>query len=165
VTHPAAEDVGHIEVAAPTGRRDPVIVTLRGELDIVLAPVLREQLLSLLRRGTSRLVIDLSAIQHADASGLAVLVGSQRRAVLRGGSLRLAALRPEVLSVLAATGISRHLDVYPTVQAAIVGRGQAVGAVRPGAAPAVTAAHVLPVQPRAERVADAEPAAAACRAE
>jgi anti-anti-sigma factor len=165
VTHPAAEDVGHIEVAAPTGRRDPVIVTLRGELDIALAPVLREQLLSLLRRGTSQLVIDLSAIQYVDVSGLAVLVGSQRRAVLRGGSLRLAAPRPEVVSVLEATGISRHLDVYPTVQAAIVGRGQAVGAVRPGAAPALTAAHVLPVQSRPERVADTEPAAAACRAE
>jgi anti-anti-sigma factor len=161
MAHPAAEDAGHIEVAAPRGRHDPVIVTLRGELDIALAPVLREQLLSLLRRGTSQLIIDLSAIQYADASGLAVLVGSQRRAVLGGGTLRLAAPRPEVTSVLEATGISRHLDVYPTVQAAIIGRGQAIGATRPGAAPAAA----VPVQSRAERVADTEPAAAATRAE
>jgi anti-sigma B factor antagonist len=163
VTHPAAEGTGHIAVAASTGHHGPVVVTLGGELDIASAPALRKQLLSLLRAGTSQLVIDLSAIQYADASGLAVLVGSQCRAVLLGGALRLAAPRPEVVSVLAATGISRHLDVYPTVEAAIAGRDRTAGAVRLGAAPA--AAAVLPVQSRAEPVADTEPATAVHRAE
>ncbi len=64
------------------GRHGPVIVTLGGELDIMSAPALREQLLSLLRPGASQLVIGLSAVRYADSSGLAVLVGSQRRAAL-----------------------------------------------------------------------------------
>jgi anti-anti-sigma factor len=67
-----------------------VIATLRGELDIAAAPALREQLLSLLRPGTSQLVVDLSAVSYADASGLAVLVGTRRRAWLLGGFLHLA---------------------------------------------------------------------------
>jgi anti-anti-sigma factor len=80
-----------------------------------------EQLLSLIR-AAGHLIIDLSAVEHADASGLAVLVGSRRRARLLGGSLRLAAPSPEVARVLSATGMNQHLDIFPTVRAAITGQ-------------------------------------------
>ena len=93
----------------------------QGELGIASAPALRERLLSLLR-AASQLIIDLSAVEHADASGLAVLVGSRRRARLLGGSLRLAAPSPEVTRVLTATGMNQHLDIFPTVRAAITGQ-------------------------------------------
>ena len=49
-----------------------LITTLRGELDIASAPALRDQLLDLLHPATSRLILDLSAVSYADASGLAV---------------------------------------------------------------------------------------------
>jgi anti-sigma B factor antagonist len=110
------------------------------------APAVREQLLSLLRPGASHLVIDMSAIRYADASGLAALVGTQRRAVLLGGTVRLAAPRPEVVAVLAATGISRHLEVYPTVQAAMAGRKPAKGAAHPRTGLTVTSAQALPAR-------------------
>lgn len=96
-----------------------VIATLCGELDIASAPVLRDQLLDLLRPATSRLVLDLSAVSYADASGLAVLVGTGRRAGLLGGFLRLAAPAPAVTRVLSLTGLHGQLDSFPTIQAAI----------------------------------------------
>jgi len=49
-------------------------------------------------------------------------VGSGHRARLLGGSLRLAAPSPEVARVLSATGINKHLDIFPTVRAAITGQ-------------------------------------------
>jgi anti-anti-sigma factor len=82
----------------------------------------RERLLSLLSPAACRLVIDMAAVRYADASGLAVLVNTQRRAVLLGGGLRLAAPRPEVAGVLTVTGLSRHLAAYLTVRAAVAGR-------------------------------------------
>ena len=75
----------------------------------------------------------MSAVEHADASGLAVLVGSGRRARLLGGSLRLAAASPEVARVLSATGVKRHLGIFPTVRAAILGQPRLPGAVFPPA--------------------------------
>jgi hypothetical protein len=60
-------------------------------------------------------------VHYADASGLAVLVGTARRAGLLGGFLRLAAPAHAVTSVLSLTGLGRQLDVFPTVQAAITG--------------------------------------------
>ena len=94
------------------------IAELSGKLDIACAPALREQLLGLLRPGASRLVIDLSKVSHCDASGLAVLIGTSRRARLLGGFLRLAAVSPQVDQGLHITGLRRHLGVFPTVQAA-----------------------------------------------
>jgi anti-sigma B factor antagonist len=92
-----------------------------GELDISWSPALREQLLSVLRRGSSRLVIDLSRVTYCDVSGLVVLVGTGHRARLLGGSLRLAAISPQVEQVLHATGLHAHFDVFATVHAATAG--------------------------------------------
>lgn len=89
------------------------IAELAGELDVASAPVLREQLLNLLRPGSSRLVIDLSKVSFCDASGLAVLVGVGRRARLLGGFLRLAAVSPQADQVLHLTGLHRHLPLSP----------------------------------------------------
>jgi anti-anti-sigma factor len=94
------------------------IARLSGELAIASSPVLRDELLGLLRRGSSRLVLDLSAVTSCDVSGLAVLVGTSHRAQQLGGSLRLAALSPPAEAVLRTTGLHRHLEVFPTVEAA-----------------------------------------------
>ena len=109
------------------------IAELTGELDVACAPVLRDQLLSLLRPGSSRLVVDLSGVSFCDASGLAVLVNTGRRARLLGGFLRLAAVSPEAARVLTLTGLHRRLEIFPTVQAAATG-AQAAWHGTPGAA-------------------------------
>jgi anti-anti-sigma factor len=118
VTYPAADGVLDLSLSART-ERGYVIAALSGELDIASAPALREQLLGLLTPATSRLIIDLSAVSYADASGLTVLAGTGRRAGLLGGYLRLAAPPPEVATVLSLTGLDQHLDIFPTVHAAI----------------------------------------------
>jgi anti-anti-sigma factor len=97
------------------------IAELAGELDLARAPALREQLLGLLRPGSSRLILDLSRVSFCDASGLAVLVGTGHLARRLGGFQRLAAVSPEVARVLNLTGLHRHLPVFATVQAAAAG--------------------------------------------
>jgi anti-anti-sigma factor len=159
VTHPVAEDAGPMTVTALTAPDGAVIVALAGDLDIASAPAARERLLSLLRPGACRLVIDMSAVRYTDASGLAVLVSTKRRAFLLGGELRLAALRPEVAGVLTVTGLSRHLAAYPTVRAAVAGRKPGRRTALPGTGPAVMAAQAmaaqaLPAQAQAEPGAD-----------
>jgi anti-anti-sigma factor len=110
------------------------IAELTGELDIASAPALREQLLSLLRPGASRLVVDLSEVSFADASGLAVLVSTARRARLLGGFLRLAAVSPPAGQALHVTRLHRNLAIFPTVQAAATGAWAAQPGKSDGAA-------------------------------
>jgi anti-sigma B factor antagonist len=127
-----AETVGAITIAE-----------LTGELDIASAPAVREQLLSLLRPGASRLVIDLSRVSFCDASGLAVLVSTARRARLLGGFLRLAAVSPQADRVLHITGLQRNLAIFPTVQAAAT-EPRAADHGKPGAAASARAAGAHP---------------------
>ena len=95
------------------------VVTISGELDISSAPMLREQLLGLLRPGASRIVIDLSRVTFCDASGLAVLVGASRRAGLLADVLRLAAPAPLVATVLRLTGLHSRFQIFATAPEAI----------------------------------------------
>jgi anti-anti-sigma factor len=126
------------------------IATLTGELDVACSPVLREQLLGVLTPRASRLVVDLSKVTFCDASGLAVLVGTGRRASLLGGVLRLAAPAPVVVAVLRTSGLLRQFDIFPTVLTAT--------------APPSAAGRVADVRTQAytsSGTADAEPAAQA----
>jgi anti-anti-sigma factor len=107
------------------------IARLEGDLDIATVPELRERLLGLLSPGGRLLIIDLSGVSFSDVAGLAVLIGTQRRATARGMVVRLVAPRPQVVKLLRITGLDRRLttcatlaDALPTEQ-----RGPASGDV------------------------------------
>jgi anti-anti-sigma factor len=103
----------------PPEERGYLVAALSGRLDSARAPAVREQLLRLLRPAASQLVLDLTLVSDIDAAGLAVLVGTERRARLLGGSLRLAAARPAVSMAVHAAGLDWLLGGFPTVQAAV----------------------------------------------
>lgn len=154
MTHSVAEGIGPVTLTVVDAPGDATVVALGGDLDIASMPAVREGLLSVLRPGASRLVIDMSGVRYADASGLEVLVSTRRRAVLLGGTLHLAALRPEVARVLIATGLSRHLGTYLTVRAAVADRRPGIRTALPGTGPAANPAPALPVQAQAGLGAD-----------
>ena len=112
---------GAERLAAPPTRseRGYLIAALSGRLDITSSAAVREQLLTLLSRVATRLVLDLSMVTHIDASGLAVLVGTERRSLLLGGSMRLAGPRPAVVTAVRVAGLDRRLKIFPTVQSAV----------------------------------------------
>lgn len=103
----------------PREERGYLVAALSGRLDSTRAPAVREQLLRLLRPAASKLVLDLTLVTDIDAAGLAVLVGTERRARLLDGSLRLAAARPAVSMAVRAAGLDWLLGGFPTVQAAV----------------------------------------------
>ena len=99
--------------------RGCIVAVLSGGLDVTRSQDLREQLLCLVGPGGSRLVLDLSQVSNVDVAGLAVLVGTGRRARLFGGSLRLAAVTAEVEASVRAAGLDRELEIFPTVRTAL----------------------------------------------
>ena len=115
--------------AARPGRS---ILRLRGTLDFGAAKELRERLIDVLHRGANPLIIDLSRVPSGDEAGLAVLIGTQRRARLLGSEMLLAAPSPPVAELLRSTGLHRHFTIYPDIPAALAhapappaGRGEA----------------------------------------
>jgi anti-anti-sigma factor len=105
-----------ISTRTPSGR---TIVRLCGALDLAAAPALRERLIGMLHDGPGLLVLDLSQVLSCDASGLAVLIGTQRRARLLGIRMRLAAPSLPVARVLRSTGLDRSFTVCPDLRGAL----------------------------------------------
>ena len=113
--------------AAPATAR--TVVSLRDSLDFAGAPALREQLIDVLRHPMNLLVLDLSRVPAGDAAGLAVLIGTQRRAGLLGVDMCLVAPSLPVGEALRSTGLDRVFAIYPDLAAALAGecRGIASG--------------------------------------
>jgi anti-anti-sigma factor len=86
-----------------------VVLRPEGRLNMVAAPELREQLHSLVRSGSSRLVVDLSAVETIDSSGLGALISGLKAARQAGGDLRIASPSEQALAVLELTNLNRVL--------------------------------------------------------
>ncbi len=95
------------------------IVRLAGALDAAAAPALRERLIGLLRPGLRLLVLDLSRVPSCDSTGLAVLIGAERRARVLGIAMRLAAPSVPVAALLHRTGLDRNLTICPDLRGAL----------------------------------------------
>jgi anti-anti-sigma factor len=102
-----------------TGSSGRTIVKLREALDIDAAPQLRERLIGVLGRGAGLLVLDLQDVPSCDVVGLAVLIGTQRRARHLGIEVRLAAPSPAVAKVLSSTGLYRSFTICPDASGAL----------------------------------------------
>ena len=95
------------------------VVSLRDDLDFTAAPALRERLNDVLHAGTDLLILDLSQVPSCDTAGLAVLIGTQRRARLLGITVRLVAPSLPVTQVLDSTGLKRSFTICPDLPGAL----------------------------------------------
>jgi len=93
----------------------PVVVTVRGNLDIDSASVLTTTLDQVLVASSPRVIVDLSEVEFCDSTGLSAFVVGHNRAAASGGWLRLAAPNRLVADLLATVGLAARVDVYPTV--------------------------------------------------
>jgi anti-sigma B factor antagonist len=86
-------------------------VVLRGELDVVTAPHLRETLLELITGGASAIDIDMAKLSLIDSTGLGVLVGVLKRSLQHDCSLRLCSPQRGAKRVLDITGLDRVFTI------------------------------------------------------
>ena len=90
------------------------VITLAGDIDIETAPALREQLAAL--SPTVRIVVvDLSAVEFLDSSGVGALVGAAAALREAGGSLRLACPPPRVQKVFRISRLAEVIPIYDDV--------------------------------------------------
>src|SRR5437764_3009624 len=81
-------------------------VALTGDLDVAVAPDVRQRLDELLARQASGVgIVDLRDVTFLDSAILGVLVGAARRARDAGGDLEVHAPPPMVRRLFAVTGV------------------------------------------------------------
>ena len=113
----------HVELKVSSrSQGDHLVLALAGEIDLYTAPRLQSELTAALRAGdVVNIVVDMSAVEFCDSTGMNVLLAAHRLANERGGSLALAAPRPAVRKILEVTGLQSVFTVHDDV-AAITGQ-------------------------------------------
>jgi anti-sigma B factor antagonist len=109
-----------------SARELPVIV-LSGEIDLAVAPSLKERLDLLYASGESTVVVDLLDATFLDSMALGVLVGALEQCRKSGGDLHLVVTEPRILKVLEITGLVNTFPIHSAIHEAPIrstGSGQ-----------------------------------------
>jgi anti-sigma B factor antagonist len=96
-----------------------VVVAVGGEVDVATAPSLRTLLVDLIAEGKINLLVDLTAVDFLDSTGLGVLVSTVKRVRTDGGDLTLVCANHHILKVLEITGLTSVFAIYETLDAAL----------------------------------------------
>lgn len=92
-----------------------VVVALGGELDLVDAAGVAAALVTVAARAPE-IIVDLTALEFIDSSGVAALARGRKLARHAGGDLLLAAPRQRVLRVLAITRLVDDFSAHASVE-------------------------------------------------
>ncbi len=106
------------DVSTHTTVSGVVIVQPTGRLNMVAAPALRKQLNDIVEGGQNRIVVDLSATDFIDSSGLGTLIAALKIARKAGGDLRIAAPTRQVCTVLELSNLDRVLRTCDSADSA-----------------------------------------------
>jgi len=81
-----------------------------GDVDTSVAETFRDMMLSVMRRHSPSLLLDLSGVSFMDCAGLRALLMTRRLVAMRGGSVCLIAESPAVHRIIDLLGVR---DVFP----------------------------------------------------
>ena len=94
------------------------VVALPEHIDVSNVGQIREELLSVINRGATALIADMTATISCDHAGADAVMRAYRRAVVSGTELRLVVTAPIVSRVLSISGVDRLVSIYPSLEAA-----------------------------------------------
>ncbi len=98
------------------------IVSLAGRLDVDASPALRQQVERMVAAGTVRLILDLTAVDFLDSTGIAALLHALRLSRQAGGNVRLVRPRQEaIFRVLRLTRLDHAFAIHGSREDALGG--------------------------------------------
>jgi anti-sigma B factor antagonist len=106
-----------LELTTSEPRPGVVVIALTGELDLAFAEQVQEAIAAV--PGKADLLIDLSACEFLDSTGLALLINARKEFAEAGRRLILCAPGPQVARLLEVTGLDREEIVRPSLDDAL----------------------------------------------
>lgn len=86
-------------------------VVVRGDLDMATVPTFKTTMSDLVASGANRFVVDMSEVDHADTTGLGILVWLHKTAEQAGGAICLLGGPPQFRRVLELTGLTQLFEL------------------------------------------------------
>jgi anti-sigma B factor antagonist len=95
------------------------VVAVAGEIHVSSAPELRRALQGTIDAGRVAMVLDLTAVEFIDSTGLGVLLDAQRRVTRADGRLAVVCTNPTVMRLFEITRLDETFAFHHTVASAL----------------------------------------------
>ncbi len=95
------------------------VVALSGEIDMYTSPTLREELMGLINKRVTPLLVDLKGVSYIDSSGLATLVEMSQRLKKISGRIRLSNMEQKVKNIFEITKLHKIFDIFDLQEQAL----------------------------------------------
>lgn len=95
------------------------LVTVTGRFTSFEAKAFREMVQSLLKQGQTNIVLNLSALDYLDSSGIGELVRNYMTVVKKGGAVKVVGLAPKVEEILKVTQLYQVFPEFPDEASAL----------------------------------------------
>jgi anti-sigma B factor antagonist len=92
-----------------------LVVHVQGQVDLYVAPDLKERLVEAIDRADGRVIVDVTGSTFLDSTAVSTLVSAHRRAARRGGRVVLVNTSDAIARTLSITGLDGMLDVVDSV--------------------------------------------------
>ena len=91
------------------------------KVDAAFSPELKGEFLVLCKPQLKELIVDLSAVEFCDSSGLSALLIADRKMREHGGVVKLAGLQKKVMTLIKISHLDRTFRIFDSVAKAVKG--------------------------------------------
>jgi anti-sigma B factor antagonist len=95
------------------------VIALSGEIDMYTSPALREEMMGLINKRVTPLLVDLDGVSYIDSSGIATFVEGLKRMMSYGGRLKLIGLLEGVKEIFKFSKLVRVFEIYGSFEDAL----------------------------------------------
>lgn len=99
--------------------KDVIILSISGNIDALTSTALTDHIKNHISQGNVKLIADVQGVDYTSSAGLRVLLGAIKETRALNGDMRLANIRPNVQKVLALSGFTNILKIYPDINSAV----------------------------------------------
>ena len=119
--------IPHFELSEEDSVTGTHVINVRGEIHVQTAPRFAQRLSEAIDNGNTRIVLDLSAVEFIDSTGLSVLLSGLRQVVAAQGRMALVCANPTVLRLFQITSLDETFDIFADRPAAFAYVDQRMG--------------------------------------
>jgi anti-sigma B factor antagonist len=95
------------------------VMALSGEIDMYSSPALREEMMGLIDKRVTPLLIDFKGVPYIDSSGIATFGEGLKRMMSYGGRLKLIGLLEGVKEIFSFSKLDKVFEIYGSFEDAL----------------------------------------------
>ena len=103
----------NIEISEYKGKK---IIALSGDVDMHSSPILREEIMVLVKKKVPALFIDFKQVSYIDSSGIATFVEGLKCMKLYGGRLQFFGVPPRIMEIFNFSKLDKVFEIYGNIE-------------------------------------------------